>query len=82
MHRTYIRYTKKKNLHKNINKKTTDAMASKTSLSGSVIDTVIKTRNLRTMLVECHDDDTHLTFHDTPLIEIGLMSTKQGGKKA
>jgi len=77
-------------------------MASKTSLSGSVIDTIIKTRNLGTVLVECPDDDTSLTFHDTPLfsyywymlanlisitfyntpIEIGLMSTKQGGKKA
>ena len=65
MHRTYIRYTKKKNLQKNINKKTTDAMASKTSLSGSVIDTIIKTRNFGTVLVECHDDDTPLTFHDT-----------------
>ena len=34
---------------------------------GSVIDTVIKTENLRTMSVECHGDDIPLKFHDTPL---------------
>ena len=37
------------------------------SLSGSVIDTVTKTENLRTAPVECHGDDTSLTFHDTHL---------------
>ena len=75
MHRTYIRYTKKKNLQKNINKKTTDAMASKTSISESVIDTVIKTRNLRTVLVECHDDDTPLIFHDTSFFSLRTIGT-------
>ena len=39
----------------------------KASFSGSDIDTVIKTENLKTRLVECHGDDTPLTFHDTPL---------------
>ena len=32
----------------------------KTSLSGSVIDIVIKIGNLRTLPVECHGDDTSL----------------------
>ena len=41
--------------------------STKVSLSGSVIDTVIKTVNLRIVSVECHGDDTPLTFHDTPL---------------
>ena len=40
----------------------------KTSPSGgSVIDTVIETENLRSVPVECHGDDTSLTFHDTHL---------------
>ena len=37
------------------------------SFSGSVIDTVTQTGILKTVLVECHGDDTPLTFHDTPL---------------
>jgi len=41
--------------------------STKVSLSVSVIDTVIKTGNLRIVSVECHGDDTPLTFHDTPL---------------
>ena len=39
----------------------------KASLSWSVIDTVIKTGNLRIVPEECHGDDTLLTFHDTTL---------------
>jgi len=37
------------------------------SLSGSVIDTVTKTENLRFVPVEYQSDDTSLTFHDTPI---------------
>ena len=40
-------------------------MLPEASLSGSVIDIVIKTENLRTVPVECHGDDTSITFHDT-----------------
>ena len=32
-----------------------------------VIDTVIMTENLKTAPVECHDDDTPLTFYDISL---------------
>ena len=39
----------------------------------SVIDTVTKTRNLRTVPVECHSDDTPLTFHDTPLSSLLIL---------
>ena len=45
----------------------------KASLSGSVIDTVIKTGNLRTVSVECHGDDTPLTFHDTLLSSLLIL---------
>ena len=37
------------------------------TLTGSVIDTVIKVVNLKTMPVERYGDDTLLTFYDTPL---------------
>ena len=40
-------------------------MVSQASLSGSVIDTVTKTGNLRTVSVEYYGDDTPLIFHDT-----------------
>ena len=42
-------------------------MINDVSLSGSVIDTVTKTENLRIVPVECHSDDTLLIFHDTLL---------------
>ena len=45
----------------------------KASLSGSVIDTVTKTRNLRTVPVECHGDDTPLIFHDTPFSSLLIL---------
>ena len=48
-------------------------MLSKASLSGSVIDTVTKTENLRIVLVECHGDDTPLIFHDTPLFSLLIL---------
>ena len=41
--------------------------------SGSVIDTVIKTGNLRTVPVECHGDDTSLILHDTSLSSILIL---------
>ena len=37
----------------------------KVSLNESVIDTVIKTGNLRTILVEYYDDDTPIIFYNT-----------------
>ena len=37
------------------------------SFSESVIDTVFKIENLITVSVECHGDDTSLTFHNTSL---------------
>jgi len=37
------------------------------TLTGSVIDTVIKVVNLKTMPVEHYGDDTLLTFYDTSL---------------
>jgi len=43
------------------------------SLSGSVIDTVTKTENLRTVPVECPGDDTPLTFHDTHLFFLLIL---------
>ena len=43
------------------------------SLSGSVIDTVIKTGNLITVPVECHGDDTSLTFQDTHLFSLLIL---------
>ena len=45
----------------------------KASLSGSVIDTVTYTVILRTVPVECHGDDTPLTFHDTPLFSLLIL---------
>ena len=39
----------------------------KVSLSGSIIDTVTKNENLRTVPVKCYGDDTPLTFHDTSI---------------
>ena len=48
-------------------------MLSKASLSGSVIDTVTKTENLRIVLVECHGNDTPLTFYDTPLFSLLIL---------
>ena len=45
----------------------------KTSLSGSVIDIVIKIGNLRTVPVECHGDDTPLIFHDTSLFSLLIL---------
>ena len=39
----------------------------------SVIDTVIKIENLRTVSVECHDDDTSFTFHDTSLSSLLIL---------
>ena len=49
------------------------AMVCKASLSGSVIDTVTKTGNLRTVPMECHGDDTPLTFHDTILSSLLIL---------
>ena len=43
------------------------------SLSGSVIDTVTKTENLRIVPVEYHSDDTPLTFHDTTLFSLLIL---------
>ena len=43
------------------------------SLSGCVIDTVTKIRNLRTVLAECHGDDTPLIFHDTHLFSLLIL---------
>ena len=40
---------------------------------GSVIDTVIYTGILRTVSVECHDDDTPLTFYDTSLFSLLIL---------
>ena len=37
----------------------------KVSLNRSVIDTIIKTGNLRTVLVEYYDDDTPIIFYNT-----------------
>ena len=45
----------------------------KISLSGSVIDTVIKTANLRTVSVKCQGDDISLIFHDTPLFSLFIL---------
>ena len=43
------------------------------SLSGSVIRIVTKTGNLKTMPVECHGDNTPLTFHNTPLSSLLIL---------
>ena len=48
-------------------------MINEVSLSGSVIDTVTKTENLRTVPVECHGDDTPLIFHDTLLPSLLIL---------
>ena len=45
----------------------------KASLSGSVIDTITYTEILRTVPVQCHGDDTHLTFHDTLLFSLLIL---------
>ena len=58
------------NLLSIINSQLADSQA---SLSGSVIDTVTKTGNLRTVPVECHGDDTPLIFHDTPLSSLLIL---------
>ena len=38
-----------------------------------VINTVTEIENLRTVLVECHGDDTSLTFHDTPRFSLLIL---------
>ena len=43
------------------------------SFSGSVIDTVFKIENLITVSVECHGDDTSLTFYDTHLSSLLVL---------
>ena len=45
----------------------------KARLSESIIDTVTKIGNLRTMPVECHGDDTPLTFHGTILFSLLIL---------
>ena len=45
----------------------------KVSLSGSIIDTVTKNENLRTVPVKCYGDDTPLTFHDTHLFSLLIL---------
>ena len=45
----------------------------KASLNGSIIDTVTKTGNLRTVPVECHGDDTPLTFHNTHISSLLIL---------
>jgi len=45
----------------------------KTNLVGSVIDIVINIGNLKTVLVECHSDDTPLTFHDISLSSLLIL---------
>ena len=45
----------------------------KTSLSGSVIDIVIKIGNLRTVPVECHVDNTPLIFYDIFLLSLLIL---------
>ena len=48
-------------------------MCTKASLSGSVIDIVTYTGILRTVPVECHGDDTPLTFDDTPSFSLLIL---------
>ena len=43
------------------------------SLRGSVIDTVIYTRILKTVPVESHGDDTSLTFYNTSLFSLLIL---------
>ena len=57
----------------NLNGLCCTCQVSKASLSGSVIDIVIKTENLRTVSVECHSDDTPLIFHDTSLSPLLIL---------
>ena len=45
----------------------------KKNRSESVIDTITKAENLRTVTVECHGDDTPLTFHDTLLFSLLIL---------
>ena len=45
----------------------------KASLNRSIIDTVTKTGNLRTVPVECYGDDTPLIFHDILLFSLILL---------
>ena len=45
----------------------------KASLNGSIIDTVTKIENLRTVPVECHGDDTPLTFHNTHISSLLIL---------
>ena len=49
------------------------AIGSWPSFSRSVIDAVIKIKNLRTVPVECHDDDTPLIFYDTLLSSLLIL---------